>query len=119
MVSASAALGLALMDWRKETLLLVIVLLGYLAPHVPLLAEDRFHLTLLPFLSILAAQAWAGGPAALWRRWHASRWGKAALLLALLAVVLLFATWGLELHRDADKIRLLFGPEGNKTYFPY
>lgn len=118
-VSTSAVFGLVVMDWRKQTTLLSIFVFGYLAPHVPLLAEDRFHLTLVPFLAILAAQAWVGGPAALWRRWQASRWGKVALLLALLAVVLLFANWGLELHRDADKIRLLFGPEGNKTYFPY
>ncbi len=119
MISTSAALGLALMDWRKETLLLVLFVFAYLAPHVPLLAEDRFHLTLVPFLTILAAQAWTGGPAALWQRWQQSRWGKVALLLAVLVIFLLFTNWGLELHRDADKIRLLFGPEGNKTYFPY
>lgn len=118
-VSTSAALGLALMRWRTETVLLGIVIFGYVAPHVPLLAEDRFHLTLVPFLAILAAQAWAGGPVAVLRRWRESRWGRVALLLAALAILLLFTNWGLELFRDADKIRILFGPDGNKAHFPY
>ncbi len=118
-ISASAVLGLAVMDWRRETLLLAIFIFGYLAPHVPLLAEDRFHLTLAPFLAVLAAQAWTGGWRAVWLRWRQSRWGKVLLFLSMMAIILLFTNWGLELYRDADKIRLLFGPEGNKTYFPY
>jgi hypothetical protein len=36
-----------------------------------------------------------------------------------LCVFLLFANWGLELIRDADKITALLGPNGNQTYFPY
>lgn len=118
-VSTFAVLGMALMDWRRETLLLAIFIFGYLAPHVLLLAEDRFHLTLVPFFAILAAQAGLGGWNALHMRWRQSRGGKIALILALLAIVLLFANWGLELYRDADKIKMLFGPDGNKTFFSY
>jgi hypothetical protein len=27
--------------------------------------------------------------------------------------------WGLELWRDAGKLALLFGPNGNRSFFPY
>jgi hypothetical protein len=27
--------------------------------------------------------------------------------------------WGLELWRDADKLAVLFGPQGNVSYFSY
>ena len=118
-VAPAAALGLALMRWRRENILLAVFIFGYLAPHVPILAEDRFHLTLVPFFAILAAQVWTGGWQAIYLRWHESRWGRLALALGVLVVVLLFTNWGLELYRDADKIRSLFGPDGNKTYFPY
>ncbi len=117
-VSTSAAFGLALVRGNKKTLLLFLILLGYLAPHVLIQAEERFHLMLVPFFSILAAHFWTSGLVAVKRRWStpAGRW---AVSLAALAVLLLFANWGLELWRDADKISLLFGPNGNQTYFSY
>jgi hypothetical protein len=91
---------------------------GYLGPHVLILAEDRFHLTLIPFLAILAAQCWMGGLSALRERWQ-TRAGPGALAFAAFAVLLLLLNWSLELWRDADKLGLLFGPDGNQTYFPY
>ncbi|MBU4224725.1 MAG: glycosyltransferase family 39 protein, partial [Chloroflexi bacterium] len=99
-VSASAAFGLAITRWRRENLLMALFILGYLTPHIFILGEDRFHLTLIPFLGILAAQFWTGGLAAFKARWQ-TRNGRIALILAGLAVLLLFLNWGLELHRDA------------------
>jgi hypothetical protein len=32
---------------------------------------------------------------------------------------LLCLNWGLELSRDADKLIVLFGANGNQSYFPY
>jgi hypothetical protein len=31
----------------------------------------------------------------------------------------LIANWGFELIRDADKLQLLLGANGNQTYFSY
>lgn len=117
-VSLSAAFGLALVRPDRRTVLLVLVLLGYLAPHVLILGEDRFHLTLVPFLAMLAGQCWAGGMPALRAR-LAARGGRIALALAALVALLLLFNWGAELWRDADMLRRLFGPEGNRLYLPY
>ena len=117
-VSTSGAFGLSLTRWRRETWLVALFLIGYVTPHLFIIAEDRFHLTTVPFLAIFAAACWTGGWSALKERWQ-TRAGKIAILLACLAVLLLFTNWGLELWRDADKLAQLFGPTGNQTYFPY
>jgi len=117
-VSVSAAFGLALIHWRAESLLAALFLIGHLIPHVLILSEDRFHLACIPFLAVFAAQFWTGGWSALKVRWR-TRAGKIALILACVAVILLFLNWGFELWRDSGTIAQLLGPLGNQTYFPY
>ncbi len=127
LIAPSAALGLGLARANPRITLLCLLLLAYLLPHVFILVEDRFHLALIPFLSVLAAQAlrlgsghaWMGGLPTFVSRWRESRAGKVALALAVMAALLLFVNWGLELARDADKIAALLGPNGNHARFPY
>jgi hypothetical protein len=119
LVATSAALGLSITRFRPGVILLYLLLFSYILPHVLILSEDRFHLALLPFLAILAAQAWTGGRQAFAARWHQSLAGKVALSLGVLAVVLLFVNWGFELSRDVDKIAALLAPGGNESYFSY
>ncbi len=118
-VSVYACLGLSLLKWNSETALLLLLLTFYLLSHIFILAEDRFHLALIPFFAILAAQFWAVGFQAISARWHESNAGKWMVTLAVLGVFLLFLNWGFELSRDADKIAALLGQDGNKTYYPY
>lgn len=118
-VAPSAALGLGLIRTNPRTTLLILLLLAYILPHVFLLAEDRFHLALIPYLAMLAAQAWNGGFQAFRALWQGSMPRRASLILALIGALLLFVNWGLELARDADKIAALLGPDGNHTHFPY
>ena len=118
-ISISGTAGLAISNWRKETWLIALFFIGYITPHLLIIAEDRFHLTTIPFFAILTAQGWIGGPASIRQRWSGSRAGKVALVLALAAILLLLANWGLELWRDSDKLALLFGANGNQTYFSY
>jgi hypothetical protein len=117
--SVSAAFSLVYLRWRPEHILLGLLLLGYTLPHVFILSEDRFHLALVPYLAILAAQVWVNGLKPVQARWHESRVGKWIVSLAIFAVFLLVANWGFELVRDADKIAQLLGPKGNQSYFPY
>ena len=117
-VSISAGFGLAIVRWRKETSLLALFLFGYITPHLLIISEDRFHLTIVPFLAILAVFCWTSGWPAFKARWP-TRGGKIAILLAVLATVLLFSNWGLELWRDAGKLAQLLGSSGNTTFFPY
>ncbi|MCX6034232.1 MAG: hypothetical protein NTV38_04545, partial [Chloroflexi bacterium] len=118
-VSTSAVAGLALTQWRKETWLMALFFAGYITPHLLIIAEDRFHLTTVPLLAILAAQCWSGGWSSIRQLWTGSKGGKVALILASVAILLLLANWGLELWRDADKLALFFGPNGNQAYFSY
>jgi hypothetical protein len=118
LVSTSAAFGLTLARWNRSTVLLALLFIGYITPHALILGEDRFHLTLVPALAVLAAGCWSQGMPALRARWAAPG-GRRALTLAAAAVLLLFLNWGLELWREADKLALLFGPDGNLARFPY
>jgi len=119
-ISISAALGLSLLRWKPEHILLILLLISYILPHIFILSEDRFHLALVPYIAILAAQFWVNGLAPLTVRWHEERpAGKAVVMFAFLATVLLLSNWGFELIRDADKIAQLLGPNGNQSHFPY
>lgn len=118
-ISTSAALGLSLLRWSPEHFLLGLLFLGYILPHVFILSEDRFHLALVPYFAMLAAQLWVNGLGVLSARWRESQTGKIIVLVAGISVLLLVLNWGFELTRDADKIAQLLGPHGNQSYFPY
>jgi len=118
-ISASAALSIPFLEWNVRAALLALLFLAYLLPHVLILSEDRFHLALVPFIAMLAAQCWANGIPALSARWRGSRTGKTLVAVSVVLVFLLFLNWGLELSRDADKIAALLGPNGNESHFPY
>lgn len=116
-IATLAAFALPFMRWDKNRLLALFVILGYLAPHILLQAEPRFHLAVVPGIAVFAAYAWVERRELLARaRLPGSR---RALILALVLVALLWLNWGLELYRDADKLAILFGPEGNLAGFPY
>jgi hypothetical protein len=119
LISTSAALGLACLRWTLEHSLLIFLFLSYILPHVLILSEDRFHLALVPYIAILAAQVWVNGFAPLRERWYESSKGKLVVSLAIFAAGFLVANWGVELVRDADKIAQLLGPNGNQSHFPY
>ncbi|HSL28228.1 MAG TPA: glycosyltransferase family 39 protein [Anaerolineales bacterium] len=118
-ISILSALGLAYLRPRPAHILLLCLFGGYILPHVFILSEDRFHLALVPFIAILAAQVWVNGWTPLRVRWDESSTGRLIVSLALCTALLLIANWGFELIRDADKIALLLGPNGNQSGFPY
>jgi hypothetical protein len=118
-ISSSAAFGLAYLRWKPEHILLGLLFIGYTLPHVLILSEDRFHLALVPYIAILAAQVWVNGFAPLSVRSYESWKGKMVVSLAIFAAFLLTTNWGFELIRDADKISQLLGPNGNQSHFPY
>jgi hypothetical protein len=117
LVTTSVALGLPFLKWRKEPLLVMAVCFGYFAPHLLLLAEPRFHLALVTFLSVFAAYTWVNFPEIRAQMRRRENWWK--LLIAATLVALLWFNWGQELYKDLDKLIPLFGPGGNKTSYPY
>jgi hypothetical protein len=118
-ISVSAAFGISLLHRNPATILLGLLFVAYILPHVLILSEDRFHLALVPFITILAALFWTNGSNSLVSRWKESRAGKIVIILAIIATILLVVNWSLELSRDADKILQLLGPNGNLSNFPY
>jgi hypothetical protein len=118
LVSLSGVIGLNFIKWNPGASLLALLFIGYISPHLLIIAEDRFHLTLVPFLAILAAFFWTRRWRALTYRWQ-TKMGKVIIVLSLCVVSLLIANWGFELLRDADKLQLLLGANGNQTYFSY
>ena len=117
LIALSAALVLPGLRWEKNHLLVAGVALAYLAPHLIILSEPRFHLVLLPFLAVFAAYGWVERRKVLMSlSSQAHRW---RLVLAILAAGLLIFNWGYDLWTDAENLKLLFGPDGNRTYFDY
>lgn len=115
---AIATLGAAAIPFiplNKERLLVYLLILAYLAPHLILIAEDRFHMALLPMIAVLAGYAWCNRGQLL----AAARANRVQLALAVVLVGLLWFNWGAELWRDADKLVVLFGPNGNHAGFSY
>lgn len=119
LVALSAMLGLGALRAGPATWLLLALLGAYTLPHALILAEDRFHLALVPFLAILAAHLWCGGWRELVERWLSRDGGRIQVSLAVVAAGLLLVNWALELARDAGRMAALLAPGGNQTYFPY
>ena len=118
-VGVCAALGLSFVSWKSQHILRLLLLLGYLLPHVFILSEDRFHLAIIPFFSILATQFWTNGFHGMIVRWNESRQGRIFVIFGVMIAFYLISNWGWELTRDWDKITQLLGPNGNQSYFPY
>ncbi len=118
-IAISGVARLPMITWQNGTWLMGLFFIGYITPHLIIISEDRFHLAIVPLLAILAAQLWVGDRLTIRQQWEKSNACKLWILLALIAFILLVSNWGLELWRDSDKLSVLFGPNGNQTYFSY
>lgn len=116
-VTTLAAIGLSFAQWTKPMRLLVLLFVAYSVPHILIMVEDRFHMTLVPFFAVFAAYAWTHRAEIAQR----VRLGNArrAAIIALVLVALLMFNWGAEIIRNAPKYALLFGPDGNTAGFDY
>jgi 4-amino-4-deoxy-L-arabinose transferase-like glycosyltransferase len=110
-VAAAGLAGLALARPRREIGLVALLMTYYVGIHTLILAEDRFHMPLVPLLAILAVAFFLERP---WKR--ARPWQRG---LALGLVVLLFANWGWEIARDWELLTAIFGPEGNRLWIGF
>ena len=112
-VSISALFGAASLPWQPPVLLMALLFTGYLLPHIFILSEERFHLTLLPFFAIFSAVFWTGGSSAI------ALIRKPVLYVCIFLALLLLTNWGFELARDGHTILQMLGPNGNRLYLPY
>lgn len=114
-IATLAAAAVPFVQVTKERLLIYLLVVGYLFPHLVLIAEERFHVALVPMIAIFAGYAWCGRK----EIWAAAKANRLRFAAAIVLVVLLWANWGGELWRDKDKLAILFGPDGNHAGFSY
>ncbi len=116
LITLPAVFGLVFDRWRRPVALLTLLLVGYILPHMLIIAEDRFHLALIPFLAILAARGVSilSHRTADMKKAEKWRWGVATTL-----ILLLLYNWGFEIYTDWQKLLLLLSPGGHTLGFPY
>jgi len=114
-ISSFSLSGIILFKWNKKIVLPLFLFISYTIPHLLLIAEPRFHLTLVPVLAVFAGNAIMHLPE-LKQKISASRLKS---ILALALIIFLFLNWGLALTKDAEALKLLFGPDGYRAGFSY
>ncbi|MFP3852892.1 MAG: glycosyltransferase family 39 protein [Anaerolineales bacterium] len=111
------SLPLALAAWSmtqrdRAWQLLTLLFTWYIGIHLLIMAEERFHLALLPMMVGLAARGLSQWPQVRRRLKMGDPVMRRRLLLAGLLVMLAFANWGLEIGRNFEQYRTLIQPGG-------
>ena len=115
----TAPIGLVTLPRDRNRSLLLLLLAGYILPHALIIAEDRFHLVLVPFLIILAVSCWSSGYQPIKSLWHGSLSGKLAIGTGCIIAVFVLFNFGWEIFRDWQTLVKLILPGGNTLYLPY
>ena len=84
-----------------------------------IMAEERFHLAILPLLAALAGRGLTQWPMLRKGLQKKQSWAKVLAAVVALLVLLAFLNWGLELSGNAEQLALLFGPQGSSAHFNY
>jgi hypothetical protein len=103
----------------KSARSLILALIGAtLAAYVPILAEPRFHLPLMPFLAAYAGAFWSTPhPLAEVRdRLKTRRLGP---WLAAMACAALVAIWLMDFSAGLPRLMAILSPGGNRLWLNY
>lgn len=117
-------LPLAIVGWvgpphDRAWQLISLLFAWYIGVHLLILADARFHLVLVPLLTALAARGLTNGAEWFQRAKAGDRPARWAAILAGGLICLAFINWGLELHSQADRLAILFSPDGWQAGFHY
>ena len=115
-VAAGAPFGLASAPDRPGRDLTLLLVAATLLAYVPVMAEPRFHLPLVPFLAPYAATVWLRPASLLPSRFPGSR---RAYTLVVAAGLILIALWSWEFARQAPKLISVLSPGGNLLRLDY
>jgi 4-amino-4-deoxy-L-arabinose transferase-like glycosyltransferase len=113
-VAGSAPFGMAASPYPAGRNLILLLVAATVLAYVPILAEPRFHLPLVPALAPYAAF--------LWTRWRpilgdASYRNERRLACAALAVLVCLWVW--QAARLAPELQAVLAPGGNTLYLTY
>jgi len=117
-IALSGTLGLVLMDWNRTNMVLILLIFGYAIPHFLILAEPRFHLTLVPIFIMGTAFFWVKGYKQLTENPSDNkiRW---KMIISFMVIMLLISNWIFEIVRDRQIFSDLLSIGGNTRYLPY
>ncbi len=114
-----AIFGWVVMPKETGWWLVTWLLVWYIGIHMLVMAEERFHLALVPLVAALAARGVTVLPA--WRIRLAAHARPARIALAVAGALAALAVfnWGLELWHHAPQLAILLGPSGSQAHFNY
>jgi len=110
-LAPAAAGGLVCGRMCERKALIKWLLVYYTGMHMLIMAEPRFHVPLVPIVTVLATYFFVERPCQWSRPWQQR--------LFSLLIILLLANWALELTQGWNTLVALFGPEGHRLYLPY
>jgi 4-amino-4-deoxy-L-arabinose transferase-like glycosyltransferase len=118
-----SVIGMSFSRMTRDKVLIYLLFIYFIAIHILIMAEPRFHLVLVPFLAIFAVQGARILPRVRGqlqaRDVAARRNARWRLIWCLLVMALLVLNWVYELNVDMEKLRLVFSPGGNMARFTY
>jgi hypothetical protein len=114
-----AILGLVSGERNYAWQLTLMLFAWYIGAHMLIMAEERFHLAILPLLAALAGRGLTNWRALRQNLRERKRWAIVAISVAAVLILLAVVNWGFELYANADRLALLFGPEGSSAHFTY
>lgn len=115
-VAAAAPFGLAAAEDHPGRDLTLLLVAATLLVYLPVLAEPRFHIPLVPFLIPYAAAIWLRLTLLVPSRFGGTR---LATTLALAALVVLVALWSWDFARQAGKLTAVLSLGGNSLRLDY
>ena len=95
-----------------ERILILLVICVYMIPHLFILAENRFHLVIVPFLSAYAGHAWDIRKDIIIRFPGHGRLDRLRFFGIIILIVIFYSTWLFEIFRDWNILRAIFMVNG-------
>jgi hypothetical protein len=118
LIGLSAPWGMVLARADPSRSLVAALIAATLIAYVPILAEPRFHLPLMPFLAVYAGAVWStpNPPGEIWRELKMRRLGP---WLAAAACVALVVIWLIDFSNGLPSLLAILAPGGNRLWLNY
>ncbi|OGO68160.1 MAG: hypothetical protein A2Z37_11380 [Chloroflexi bacterium RBG_19FT_COMBO_62_14] len=118
LIGLSTPWGLALAGSSPGRSLVFALVGATLLAYIPVLAEPRFHLPLIPFMAVYASTAWS--TPGFFRQVAARLLGRhPAFWFAALACALLIVVWISDVRAEWPRLTAVFSAGGNRLWLNY
>jgi hypothetical protein len=118
LIGLSAPWGMVLARPDPARSLIAALIGAALIAYIPILAEPRFHLPLIPFLAVYAGVVWTT-PHPLGEIWHQLMTRRLGPWLAAAACAILVALWLFDFSGGLPRLLAILSPDGNRLWLNY